>query len=144
MQTEVIPTCDILSSDVCTNMEETIMEGHMREHCPLYTCVPFVTIDEGGWVGWWVVVCIVVVSGEWCGWWWWWWSEGSGRAYVPVFVVSCSLLSSRSFPLSIFFFPLSLFFSLVFSSLHVFLSLHIHVDVLMRPIWTSSTCFWQR
>ena len=40
-------------------LSETIMEGHMREHDPLYTSVLFVMFDEGGWVGggvvWWVV-----------------------------------------------------------------------------------------
>ena len=30
------------------NTEESIMEGHMHEHGPLYTSVPFVTCDEGG------------------------------------------------------------------------------------------------
>ena len=25
------------------------MEGHMHEHGPLYTSVPFVMFDEGGW-----------------------------------------------------------------------------------------------
>ena len=74
------------------------MEGHIHEHGFLYTCVPFFMFDEGEWV----VVCIVVVGG---GWWWWWWSEGSGRAHVPVLVVS---LSSRSSLLSFFFSPLSL------------------------------------
>ena len=30
------------------------MESHMHEHGPLYTSVPFVMLDEGGWVGaWW-------------------------------------------------------------------------------------------
>ena len=59
----------------------------------------FVMFDEGGWVGGWVgggVLLWWVVSGE-----WWWWSEGSGRAHVPVFVVSRSLLSSRSSLLSL-------------------------------------------
>ena len=47
------------------NMEETIMEGHMHEHGPLYNGVPFVMFDEGEWVGgWWVLLC----CGEWCGW----------------------------------------------------------------------------
>ena len=32
------------------NKEETIMEGHMHEHGPLYTSVAFVMFDEG-WVG---------------------------------------------------------------------------------------------
>ena len=35
------------------NTEETIMEGHLHEHGPLDTIVPFVMFDEGGWVGWW-------------------------------------------------------------------------------------------
>ena len=37
------------------------MENHMQEQGPLYTSLPFVMFDEGGWVG--VVVC----GGEWCG-----------------------------------------------------------------------------
>ena len=49
------------------NTEETIMEGHMHEHGPLYTSVPLVMFYEGdGWVGVWVVVWMcgcVVVSG---------------------------------------------------------------------------------
>ena len=40
----------------CVNTEETIMEGHMHEHGPLYTSVPLVMFDEGG-----CVVCIVVL-----------------------------------------------------------------------------------
>ena len=41
------------------------MEGHMREHGLLYTSVPFVMFDEGGWV---VVWCGVVWCGVvWCG-----------------------------------------------------------------------------
>ena len=32
------------------------MEGHMLEHGPLYTSVPFVMFGEGGWCG--VVWCI--------------------------------------------------------------------------------------
>ena len=43
------------------NTEETIMEGHMREHGPLYTSVPLVMFDEGGWVGLWEVVWCVVL-----------------------------------------------------------------------------------
>ena len=42
----------------CVNTEETIMEGHMHEQCPLYTSVPFVMF-EGGVVWWW---CQVAVS----------------------------------------------------------------------------------
>ena len=52
-------------------MQETIMEGHIHEHGPLYIGVPFVMFDEGGvggvewsgveWGG--VVWCGVV----WCG-----------------------------------------------------------------------------
>ena len=34
------------------------MEGHMHEHGPLYTSVPLVMFDEGGWV---VVCCVGVV-----------------------------------------------------------------------------------
>ena len=59
------------------NTEETIMEGHMREHGPLYTSGPLVVFDEGGWVVVWcgvvwcgVFCCVVlccVVSGVWCG-----------------------------------------------------------------------------
>ena len=31
------------------NTEETIMEGHMHEDGLLYSSVPFVMFDEGGW-----------------------------------------------------------------------------------------------
>ena len=34
------------------------MEGHMHEHGPLYTSVPRVMFDEGGWM---VVCCVGVV-----------------------------------------------------------------------------------
>ena len=40
------------------------MEGQMREHGPLYTSVPFVMFDEGGWLVGDVVLCCGVV---WCG-----------------------------------------------------------------------------
>ena len=38
------------------------MESHRHEHGPLYTSVPSVRFDEGGWCGVWcvVVVCVVV------------------------------------------------------------------------------------
>ena len=73
------------------------MEGHVQEHGPLYTSVPFVMFDECGWVGGGVVWCgvlwcgVVVVVCGWCVggvcgegggrggrggggvvWWWWW------------------------------------------------------------------------
>ena len=43
--------------ETCVNTDETIMEGHMHEHGPLYTSVPFVMFDEGGW--WCVLLCCV-------------------------------------------------------------------------------------
>ena len=53
----------------------------MHEHGPLYTSVPCVMIDEGGWCGW---CCGVVVWVMVCG------RDFSGRAHVHVFVVSHS------------------------------------------------------
>ena len=41
----------------CVNTEESIMEGHMHEHGPLYSRVPFVMFDEGGW---WCGVVVLV------------------------------------------------------------------------------------
>ena len=48
------------------NTVETITEGHMHEHVPLFTSVPFAMFDEDGWVGgcvggWCVVLCCVVL-----------------------------------------------------------------------------------
>ena len=45
------------------------MEGHMHEHGPLYTSVPRVMFDEGGWVGggvlcWCCVVSVCPSSGQ--------------------------------------------------------------------------------
>ena len=37
------------------------MEDHMREHGPLYTSLPCVTFDEGGWVGGWRGVVVLVL-----------------------------------------------------------------------------------
>ena len=54
------------SSSSCMNTEETVMEGHMHEHGPLYICVPFLMFYDGGWVvACIVVLCCVVVSSEW-------------------------------------------------------------------------------
>ena len=39
------------------------MQGHMHEHCLLYTCVPFVMFEEGGWAGGWQ--CVLLYCGEW-------------------------------------------------------------------------------
>ena len=67
----------------CVNTEESIMKGHMHEHRPLYTRVPFVMFDEGGWVGgWWcggvgVVVASVCPS-----------SGQTHRTSIPTVVVS--------------------------------------------------------
>ena len=84
MRRQVIP--DSREVSYVRSWSETITEGHLHEHGPSYTCVPFVMFDEGGCVGaWWLVV-----DGG-----WWWWSEGSGRAQVLVFVVTRSLLSPR-------------------------------------------------
>ena len=44
----------------CVNTEETLMDGHVHELGPLYTSVPFVMFDEGGWVG-----GLVLVGGWW-------------------------------------------------------------------------------
>ena len=53
------------------------MEGHMHEHGPLYTSVPLVMFDEGGWCGVVVVVVVVVVVlvvvVGCCGWLLWLW-----------------------------------------------------------------------
>ena len=37
------------SSSSCMNTVETVMEGHMHEHGPLYCCVPCLMFD-GEWV----------------------------------------------------------------------------------------------
>ena len=86
------------------------MEGHMNM-VPLYTCVPFVMVDEGGWCG--VCRCGVV----WLSVVVWWWCGGGVvllRALavhiVLVFFVPRSLLFSRSSLFSLF--TLSLLFSL--------------------------------
>ena len=39
------------------------MEVHMHEHGPLYTRVPCVMFDDGGWVGW---VVVLWCGGGWC------------------------------------------------------------------------------
>ena len=37
------------------------MEGHLHEHGPLYTSLPCVMFDEGGWVGGWCGVVLLVL-----------------------------------------------------------------------------------
>ena len=45
------------------NTDETIMEGQMHEHGPLYASVAFVMFDEGVWL---VVWCVEVLCCVWC------------------------------------------------------------------------------
>ena len=93
------------------NMEKTIMEGHMREHGPLYTLLPIVMFDEGTWV---------VV----------WWCGGV--------VVQGLSLSLRSSPLSILLSSLSS--SYMFIYIYIYISTRVRVCVSIYAYQCTCMC----